>query len=187
MKLLIEFLPIVIFFIAYKAFDIYIATMAAIAVATIQVLFDRLYLRKWDRNHLLTFAIICFFGGATLLLQDEVYIKWKPTVINGIFAIAFLVSQFVGRQSLVERLLGTQIKLSRQHWGKLNMSWVAFFAFCGLINVYVMYAFDTDTWVNFKLFGMLGLTILFMFGQSLMIARMRQNEGLAESERGPTG
>lgn len=182
MKILIEFLPIVIFFVAFKAFDIYVATTTAMVVALLQVIYDRIWLRRWVNSHLLTFAVIGIFGGATLLLQDEVYIKWKPTVINGLFALAFLASQFVGKRTLVERMLGKQIDLPATHWLRLNLAWVLFFAFCGLLNIYVMRNFDTETWVNFKLFGLLGLTILFIIAQTLYVSRSLRPEAEAEAE-----
>jgi len=176
MKILIEFLPIVIFFVAFKAFDIYVATTTAIIVALLQVIYDRIWLRRWVNGHLLTFAVIGIFGGATLLLQDEVYIKWKPTVINGLFALAFLASQFIGKRPLVARMFGGQLDLPPAHWTRLNLAWVVFFAFCGLLNIYVMRHFDTETWVNFKLFGLFGLTIVFIMGQMLFLARSLRTE-----------
>ena len=183
MKILIEFLPIVIFFVAFKAFDIYVATTTAMVVALLQVIYDRIWLRRWVNSHLLTFAVIGIFGGATLLLQDEVYIKWKPTVINGLFALAFLASQFVGKRTLVERMLGKQIDLPATHWLRLNLAWVLFFAFCGLLNIYVMRNFDTETWVNFKLFGLLGLTILFIIAQTLYVSRSLRPEAEIDDGR----
>ncbi len=176
MKILIEFLPIVIFFVAFKAFDIYVATTTAIIVSLLQVIYDRIWLKRWVNSHLLTFAVIGIFGGATLLLQDEVYIKWKPTVLNGLFAVVFLASQFIGKRTLVERMLGAQVDLPAAQWLKLNLAWVVFFAFCGLLNIYVMQNFDTATWVNFKLFGLLGLTILFIVGQTLFVSRALRPE-----------
>lgn len=171
MKILIEFLPIVIFFVAFKVFDIYVATTTAIFVALVQVLYDRIWLKRWVSSHLLTFAVIGVFGGATLLLQDEVYIKWKPTVLNGLFALAFLASQFVGERTLVERMLGKQLELASAQWARLNLAWVGFFVFCALLNIYVMKNFDTETWVNFKLFGLFGLTFAFIAAQMLFVSR----------------
>jgi len=176
MKILIEFLPIIIFFAAFKAFDIYVATTTAIIVALLQVIYDRIWLRRWVNSHLLTFAVIGIFGGATLLLQDEVYIKWKPTVLNGLFAVAFLASQFIGKRTLVERMLGGQVDLPTNQWSRLNIAWVVFFLFCSLLNIYVMRNFDTATWVNFKLFGLFGLTFLFILGQTLFVSRSLRPE-----------
>jgi len=171
MKILFDFLPIVVFFIAYKMFDIYVATAVAIAASVVQVGFTWWTTRKLEKMQLATLAIIVFFGGATLLLEDEMFIKWKPTAVNWLFGIAFLVSQFVGKKTLVEHAMGANIHLPPSIWIRLNMSWVVFFMSLGFANLYVMYNFDTDTWVNFKLFGMLGLTVAFVVAQGLYLGR----------------
>jgi len=171
MKILLDFLPIVVFFIAYKMFDIYVATAVAIVASVVQVGFTWWKTRKLEGMQLATLAIIVFFGGATLLLEDEMFIKWKPTVVNWLFGIAFLVSQFVGKKTLVEHAMGANIQLPHSIWTRLNLSWVVFFISLGFANLYVMYNFDTDTWVNFKLFGMLGLTIAFVVAQGLYLGR----------------
>ncbi len=171
MKVLFEFFPILIFFVAYKVYDIYVATATAIAAAVVQVLVSRLRNGRWEKVQLLTLALIAVFGGATLLLQDEVYIKWKPTVLNGLFALAFLGSQFIGDKNFAERMMGKQIQLEAALWTRINLSWVGFFVFCGLANWFVMRHYDTATWVNFKLFGLLGLTLAFIIAQSLYLTR----------------
>ncbi len=120
---------------------------------------------------LVTLAILVIFGGLTLYLHNEQFIQWKPTVINWIFGAAFLGSQFFGEKTVVERLMSTQINLPNQIWRRLNLSWVTFFLIMGGANLYVMYNFDRDTWVNFKLFGMLGMTMVFLVIQSLFLSR----------------
>jgi len=189
MKLLTDFLPILIFFIAYKMFDIYVATVAAIAATFLHVAVTWLKTRKvaamqlvtlailvvFGRKvaamQLVTLAILVVFGGLTIYLHNEQFIKWKPTVINWIFAAAFLGSQFFGEKTVVERLMSAQITLPDQVWRRLNLGWVAFFLIMGGANLYIMYNFDRDTWVNFKLFGMLGMTMVFLVIQSLFLAR----------------
>ncbi len=171
MKLLTDFLPILLFFIAYKMFDIYVATAVAIAATFLHVAITWLKTRKIASMQLVTLAILVIFGGLTLYLHNEQFIKWKPTVINWIFAAAFLGSQFFGEKTVVERLMSAQIKLPNQVWRRLNLSWVAFFLIMGGANLYVMYNFDRDTWVNFKLFGMLGMTMVFLVIQSLMLSK----------------
>jgi intracellular septation protein len=171
MKLLTDFLPILLFFIAYKMFDIYVATAVAIAATFLHVAITWLKTRKVATMQLVTLAILVIFGGLTLYLHNEQFIKWKPTVINWIFGAAFLGSQFFGKKTVVERLMSAQIKLPNQIWRRLNLSWVAFFLIMGGANLFVMYNFDRDTWVNFKLFGMLGMTMIFLVIQSLMLAR----------------
>ncbi len=171
MKLLFELLPILTFFVAYRLYDIYVATAAAIVVAVAQAVAGRLRRGRWETVQLVTLALIVVFGGATLLLQDEVYIKWKPTVLNGLFAIAFLASQFIGEKNLAERMMGGQIRLPPSLWTRVNLFWVAFFVFCGLANWFVMSRYDTETWVDFKLFGLLGLTLTFIVALSLYLTR----------------
>lgn len=171
MKILTDFLPILLFFIAYKMFDIYVATGVAIAATFLHVAFTWLKTRQVATMQLVTLAILVVFGGLTLYLHNEQFIKWKPTVINWIFGVAFLGSQFVGEKTVVERLMSAQITLPDQIWRRLNLSWVAFFLIMGGANLFVMYNFDRDTWVNFKLFGMLGMTMVFLVIQSLYLSR----------------
>jgi intracellular septation protein len=171
MKLLTDFLPILLFFIAYKVFDIYVATAVVIAATFLHVAVIWLKTRKVAAMQLVTLAILVIFGGLTLYLHNEQFIKWKPTVINWIFGAAFLGSQFFGEKTVVERLMSAQINLPNQIWRRLNASWVAFFLIMGGANLYVMSNFDRDTWVNFKLFGMLGMTMVFLVIQSLFLAR----------------
>jgi intracellular septation protein len=171
MKLLTDFLPILLFFIAYKMFDIYVATAVAIAATFLHVAVTWLKTRKVATMQLVTLAILVIFGGLTLYLHNEQFIKWKPTVINWIFATAFLGSQFFGEKTVVERLMSAQITLPNPIWRRLNLSWVAFFLIMGGANLYVMYNFERDTWVNFKLFGMLGMTMVFLVIQSLFLSR----------------
>lgn len=171
MKLLFDFFPVLLFFAAYKIYDLYVATSVAIAASFIQVGFDWIKHRKVEPMHLVTLLVIAVFGGLTLYLKDEMFIKWKPTVINWLFGTAFLGSQFFGERTIMERLMGANLTLPRQIWRRLNLSWSLFFFIIGSVNLFVLYTFDTETWVNFKLFGMLGLTFLFVILQSFYLAR----------------
>jgi len=171
MKMLFDFLPILLFFIVYKIYDIYMATAVLIAASFLQTTLFWFINRRFEKAHLITLVLVCLFGGATLLLHNEMFIKWKPTVINWLFAAAFLGSQFIGRKNLIERMMGDHIDLPARIWTQLNLAWSSFFIFLGLANLFVVYTFDTDVWVNFKLFGLLGLTLLFVIAQSLYIAR----------------
>lgn len=171
MKLLFDFFPILLFFLGYKLWGIYAATIVAIVANLIQVAAYWIWQRRVETSHLIGLGLIVVFGGATLLLQEEIYIKWKPTVLNWLFAVAFFASQYIGERPLVERMMGASIELPRAVWLRLNLSWVIFFAGLGVANLYVMYNFDTDTWVDFKLFGMMGLTILFVLLQAFYLAR----------------
>jgi len=171
MKLLFDFFPIILFFIAYKFYGIYVATAVAIGASFLQVGFFWFKHRRFEKMHLVTLALIVVMGGATLLLHDELFIKWKPTVLNWLFGLTFLASQYFGKKPLVRRMLSEQISLPDPVWNRLNLSWVVFFVAMGFANLYVIYNFDTDTWVNFKLFGMLGLTLIFVVAQALYMTR----------------
>jgi len=171
MKLLFDFFPVLLFFIAFKSFDIFVATAVAIIASIIQVGIYRLKNKRYETMHLVTLGLIILFGGATLLLQDELFIKWKPTIVNWLFGLAFLLSQIVSGTPLVKRMMGSAIDMPENIWTRLNLAWGLFFILLGLANIYVIYNFDTNTWVNFKLFGMLGLTIGFVIIQSIYIAR----------------
>jgi len=171
MKLLFDFFPILLFFLAYKFFDIYVATGVAIAATFVQVAISWFRTRTVATMQLVTLAIIIIFGGLTLYLHDEQFIKWKPTVINWLFGVAFLASQIFGQKTAIERMLGANLTLPESVWRRLNLGWVIFFLSLGGANLYVMSHFDRDTWVNFKLFGMLGLTVVFIVLQSLYLSR----------------
>lgn len=171
MKFFLDFFPILLFFIAYKFYDIYVATAVAIVASIAQVGYLWLSTRRVESMPLITLGIVVFFGGATLLLQDEMFIKWKPTIVNWIFALLFVGSQYVGKRSLVERMMGSAVELPAPMWKRLNFSWAAFFLFLGFANLYVVYNYSTDVWVNFKLFGMMGLTFFFVVVQGFFIMR----------------
>jgi len=126
--------------------------------------------------HVITLVLVCVFGGMTLLLHDEMFIKWKPTVINWLFALVFIGSMWIGKQPLIRRMMGDHLSLPDTIWLRLNLLWSVFFVVMGIINLIVVYSFDTETWVNFKLFGMLGLTFVFIVAQSLYLARYMQEE-----------
>ena len=176
MKFLYDFFPILLFFIAYKTFDIYVATGVAIAASFVQTGYYWYKHRRFENMHLVTLALLVVFGGLTIFLHDEMFIKWKPTVINWLFAVVFLGSHFIGEKTLVERMMAKNVTLTMPVWGKLNMSWVFFFIAMGIVNLYVVYYFDTDTWVNFKLFGMMGLTLGFVVLQAMFLSKYVQHE-----------
>jgi intracellular septation protein len=183
MKLLYDFFPIVLFFIAYKTYDLYVATAVIIAASALQVGVSWLRHRKVEKMHLITLVIVVVFGGLTLILKDPVFIKWKPTVVNWLFAVAFLGSQFIGKKTLVERMMSTQVDLPGPVWRRLNLTWVGFFIVMGVANLYVAFNFSEDTWVNFKLFGVLGLTFVFIIVQAFYISRhMPDEEEQAEED-----
>ncbi|PLY12016.1 MAG: septation protein A [Sedimenticola sp.] len=182
MKFLTDFFPILLFFIAYKMYDIYVATAVAIASSAIQVGFAWFRHRKVEKMHLITLLLLVVFGGMTLLLRDPVFIKWKPTVVNILFGMAFIGSQFIGEKNIIERMMGHAVELPSIAWTRLNMAWSLFFFAMAATNLFVAYNFSEETWVNFKLFGMLGMTFLFVIIQSIYIARHIQEQPPATEE-----
>ncbi|MFZ5593799.1 MAG: septation protein A [Pseudomonadota bacterium] len=176
MKLLFDFLPILLFFAAYKFYDIYVATTVAIVASLLQVGYLWIKHRKVESMHLITLALVVVLGGATLLLHDETFIKWKPTGVNWLFAAVFFGSLFIGEKTVLERLMGANVELPKQIWSRLTAAWASFFFALGALNIYVAFNFDTDTWVNFKLFGMMGLTIAFVIGQAIYLSRHVQQQ-----------
>ncbi len=196
-KLLFDFFPIAIFFAVYKYADklpflkvgplenaenIIIATAILIPATLFQVVYAYWKTRKIERMYLITLALVVVMGGATVILQDKVFIQWKPTVVNWLFAIAFLGSEFVGKKNILERMMSGQIELPKNIWSRLNYLWTGFFVFAGAINIYVAFSgqFTEEQWVNFKLFGMLGLTLVFVILQGLYLARHINTEQMEQ-------
>src|SRR6266849_930854 len=171
MKLLFDLFPVALFFVAFKLFDIYTATAVAIAATFLQIGWLKWRRRKVDTMMWITLAIIVVFGGATLALHDETFIKWKPTVLYWLFGAVIATAQSLFRRNLVRAMLGEQVRMPDGVWTRLNWSWVGFFTFMGAANLLVAYNFSTDTWVNFKLFGGMGLMLVFVVLQALFLAR----------------
>jgi intracellular septation protein len=177
MKFLFDLFPIILFFVAFKLADIYVATGVAIAATFAQVGWLRLRGRRVDPMLWASLAIIVVFGGATLLLRDETFIKWKPTVLYWLFALTLGGSMLLFRKNLLRALLKSQVVLPDSVWARLNWSWAGFFVFMGAANLYVAYSFSTDIWVNFKLFGGVGLMLLFVIAQALFLSKYIEDGG----------
>ena len=171
MKFLFDIFPVVLFFIAFKFYDIYVATAVAIAATFVQIGWTWLRHRKVENMLWVSLVIIVIFGGATLLLQNETFIKWKPTVLYWLFAGVLAVAALGFRKNLIRAMMRAQLTLPEAVWGKLLASWIAFFAVMGALNLIVAYNFTTDAWVNFKLFGGIGLMLVFVVLQALMLSR----------------
>lgn len=171
MQLFYDFLPILLFFVAYKIFGIFVATIVAIFATGGQILLSWIRKHRIPSMQWITFMLILVMGGATLVFHDERFIKLKPTVIYGVFALAFLGSHVVGDRLLIHRLLSEKITLPHTIWRRLNISWALFFCVQAVLNLYVVEYFSTDVWVDFKLFGTLGLTLLFIVLQSAYMMR----------------
>jgi intracellular septation protein len=170
MQLFIDFLPVIIFFVAYKLYGMYVATAAIIVAMTIQIAAQWFIQRKVNKMLLISGILVAALGGITLALRDPLFIQWKPTIVNWLFAAAFLGSRYIGQKTLIERLMGHAIQLDTALWRQLNLVWVANFVVLGAANLYVVYNFSEETWVNFKLFGIFGITFLTAIGQAVWIS-----------------
>ena len=184
MKLLYDFFPLLLFFAAFKLYDIYVATAVAIAASFAQVGWHWTKTRRFESAHVTTLGVLVVFGGMTLILRDDTFIRWKPTIVYAILAAITFVSHSVGNKTVLERMLGTQIALPQQVWARLNTSWGFFFLFLGALNLYVAFyhGLDQDAatrlafWVNFKVFGLMGLTLAFVFVQAIVMAKYVNTE-----------
>ena len=208
MKLLFDFLPIILFFGTFKVAEgrrewaaqfasehlgflvnggvvgaseapVLLATVVVILATLAQVAWIIARGRKVDTMLWVSLALVTVFGGATIWFHNETFIKWKPSVLYWVMGLSFWLSQLVFRKNLLRALIGEQLTLPPGVWQRLNFMWVAFFAFMGLLNLYVAYSFSTDTWVNFKLFGGIGLMFAFTVAQGLYISRHVQDEAEA--------
>lgn len=170
MAMLLEYLPLILFFAAYKLYGILEATATVIVATLALVALQWLRTRTVNRMQLAVAGLVVVFGGSTLLLGDGIYIQWKPTVVYWLFGLVFLGSRFTGT-TVLERLLGRQLAMPAPIWRRLNDAWMVFWFAMGGLNLYFVYQFSEATWVNFKLFGTLGLTFAFLIAQGLWIAR----------------
>jgi intracellular septation protein len=171
MKFLFDLFPVILFFIAFKFAGIFVATGVAIAATFAQIgwlLFKR---RKIDTMLWVSLGIITVFGGLTLIFKDETFIKWKPTILYWAFAVALSSGILFFKKNLIRTLLAEQMTLPDATWNRLNWSWVGFFGFMGCLNLAVAYNFSTDDWVNFKLFGGMGLMLVFVIAQGVLLSK----------------
>jgi intracellular septation protein len=176
MKILLDYLPIILFVGAYYLRDIYFATGVLIVALFVQVAVLWSMTRRVPKMQLTAALLALVLGGITLALHDPVFIKIKPTALYGLFAAVLLASHFVGDRPLIQRLLGANLHLPDAIWRRVNLMWAGFFVFCGVLNLYVAYHFTEAAWVNFKLFGMLGLTFAFVLLQGLYLSRYLDTE-----------
>lgn len=171
MKLLFDFFPILVFFIAYKLWGLYYATAFTMAASLVQVSIFWIKYRKFEKMHVITLVVALLFGSATLLFRNALFIKWKTTVIYWLFAIFFLMSHFFGKKNFLQHMMDSKVELTSKVWARLNLSWMVFFSVMGGLNVFVFSYYSEDTWVNFKLFGTIGLTLLFVILQAIYISK----------------
>ena len=175
MKILIDFFPILLFFGAYKLYDIYVGTAVLMAATVLQMSLVYLIDRKLQMMHKITLVLIMLFGTLTLVLHDERFIKWKPTVLYGAMALALALAVWVYKKNFLKLLLGSQLTLPDPVWMRLNTVWVGYSAFMAIINGYVAAYYSTEAWVNFKIWGYV-FPLLFIVGQGFYIARYLQTD-----------
>jgi len=176
MKILFDLFPVLLFFVAYRVTDIYTATLVAIVATIAQIAGTWIVRRKVDAMMWFTLVVVVVFGGLTIALHNPTFIKWKPTILYWGMSAGMLVATFAFKRNAIRSMLGSQIELPEAVWSRLNFSWMGFFLAMGAINLFVAYNFSESAWVNFKLFGGIGLMILFVFAQSLMLSRYMGEE-----------
>lgn len=168
--MLFEFFPIILFFIAFKFKGIYFATGIAIVASVLQITIAYLRTRKVENMMWISLVIITVFGGSTLLLRNELFIKWKPTVLYWVFAAVIAGARVFFKKNIIKAMLGKKIEMPEGVWSGLNTAWGCFFAALGVLNLFVAYSYSTAAWVNFKLFGIMGLMFVFVIIQSFFLA-----------------
>ncbi|HIJ85604.1 MAG: septation protein A [Magnetococcales bacterium] len=178
MSQLFEFIPVLIFFLVYQWTDMVTATMALMFSMAIQSLVEWLIKRKLERTRLLALALVMVFGSATVLTKNPLFIQWKPTILQWVLAVVFMGSHFVGGgKVIIRRLLEDKVILPDAIWVRLNLSWTVFFLLTGGLNLFVARYFSEEIWVRFKLFGLLGLTLVFVVLQAMyMVRHAREND-----------
>ncbi|OUI67493.1 septation protein A [Serratia marcescens] len=176
MKQFLDFLPLIVFFAFYKLYDIYVASGALIVATALALVFTWVKYRKVEKMTLITFLMVLVFGTLTLVFHNDLFIKWKVTVIYALFALALLISQWVLKKPLVQRMLGKELTLPDKVWSNLNLAWAVFFLACGLANIYVAFWLPQIVWVNFKVFGLTVLTLVFTLLSGIYIYRHMPEE-----------
>lgn len=171
MAALFELLPIVLFFIAFKLAGIYVATAVIVIASVIQLGIGWWRERKLKPMPLIVTGLAVVLGGITIALHDPAFIKWKFSVVYWLFGTVFIASRFFGNKTLAERALSSQISLPHPIWNRLNLSWALFFLLLGCVNAYVIYHYTTAQWVNFKFYGVLGATLVFVIAQGVYLSR----------------
>ena len=176
-NMLIDFIPVLLFFIAFKIYGIYVATTVGIVATALQVLVTRVVRKTFDKQQLITLAVFVVFGGMTLYFHNPLFVKWKPTVVFWVFGILFFLSQFIGKKPLAQRMLEKLMEwqdhtsVPKSIWKRLNLAWAAFFIVLGSLNLYVAYYYSTDVWVNFKVYGIMAILLIFSFVQAMCLTR----------------
>lgn len=180
MKQLSEILPILLFFLAFKYYGMYAATVVGIVATFAQTILIRVFSGKWDRMQLITLAVFLVFGGMTLYFHDPIFVKWKPTIIYWIFALVILGSQYFTQKPVIQRLMEKALQdktaIPAHVFRQLNLVWGLFFMALGGVNIYVAYQFSSNAWVNFKFYGVTSALIIFTILQSIYLAKYLSEE-----------
>ncbi len=171
MKVLFDLFPVLLFFAAYKLAGIYTATAVLMAASLAQTLIYRFRYGRFETTHVVALVLILLFGSATLLFHDDVFIKWKPTVISCLFAAALLGARYFAGRNLMQQFMGSKLSLPDEIWDKLNIAWAVYFMVTAATNAFVILSFDTSVWVDFHTFGMSAITGSFVLLQTLYLAR----------------
>ena len=182
MQLLVDYIPIVVFILAYFYKDIFFATGVLMAVMPVVLVLQWLMTKKINKIYAASTVLVLVLGGATLVFRNPTFLYWKPTVLNWLIAAVFLGSQWIGDKTVVQRMLGNAAELGPDQWIRLNQIWVVFFIIVGGVNLYVAYTFNEAFWVKFKLFGMLGITLVFVIIQSVWLTLVTQKNAAAAED-----
>ncbi len=182
MQLLVDYIPLVVFILAYFYQDIFFATGMLMVAMPVVLVLQWLMTKKINKIYAASTVLVLVLGGATLAFRNPTFLYWKPTVLNWLIAIVFLGSQWIGDKTVVQRMLENAAELSADQWVRLNQIWVVFFSIVGGINLYVAYNFSEAFWVKFKLFGMLGLTLVFVIIQSVWLTLATQKNAAATED-----
>ncbi|QCI17671.1 septation protein A [Buchnera aphidicola (Acyrthosiphon lactucae)] len=171
MKQILNILPMLIFFIFYKFYDIFVASGSLIVTSGLVCILHWMFYNEIDKISLFSFFVVSFFGFLTIFFHNSQFIKWKITIIYIFFSIILLISQFSTKKPMIQRFLEKEIKISNIYWRKINFFWSLFFLFCGILNIYIASYFSETTWVNFKVFGFTSLTFFLILVTSIYINR----------------
>ena len=170
MYFIVELMPVILFFIFYKIYDIYIATYTIIIFSFFQILLFRYLKGRFQTMQMLTFFLFLCFGGMTIFLKNEIFIKIKPSILYIIMSMIFYISHFIGADKpMIKKIIGGKIRLPMQVWYNLSYSWIAFFIILSLLNLYIACNYETYIWMYFKLFGMMVISICFIILQFIAI------------------
>ncbi len=180
MKQLLEFLPLLAFFISYYLFDVYVATGTLIVATAVQLLLLKLLFGSIARNNWIIFAIILCFGSLTLYLQNDDFIKWKATIIYSVFACVMIIYQRIGK-SIPKKMMGKDIKAPDAVWRNVSYAWGLTCIGAAILNYFVAFNLSLDTWVNFKVFGLTGLTFLLFICTGIYLFKYMPEENDQEN------